>query len=211
MYNDFEIIDNLIQQLMMISCNGGQKWHKNYKWQKYGKLHSNTLSSSDADPEIDDVIYPVYITEMFKQFVFRKKDIYIDLQGLNWHYKSFISLLISPKCNNLVKFSFLATLFINVTKITVKMLMFDSVSKSYIAALIEDVIKLNQLKIKTKHKLKIIKLELIRVNVNSAKWKEFETTMDSLNCKINLIGKGNEGYKELLITLNANDSITNIV
>lgn len=216
--SDFETIDNLIQQLMITSTDdptANTTTNNNMlsviNGAKYSILPPSPPTPNDADPEIDDhignniVMYPVYITEMFKQFVVRKESIYIDLQGLNWHYKSFISLLISPKCNNLVKFSFLATLFVNLSKITVKMLLFDSVSKSYIAALIEDIIKLNELKVKNKHKLKIIKLELIRVNVNSAKWKEFETTMNSLNCNINLIGKGHEGYKELLITLNVND------
>ena len=134
--------------------------------------------------------------------MYRKEVIYIDLQGLNWYYKPFLSLIVDRGTSNLVKFSFMATLFVNIKRITVKMLMFDSVSKKYLTALIQDISKLNQLQ--NKHKLKDIKMELIRVNVNKSKWKEFETTMNSLNCILQLTGKGNEGYKELLIKLNAN-------
>lgn len=134
--------------------------------------------------------------------MYRKEDIYIDLQGLNWYYKPFLSLIVDRGTSNLVKFSFMATLFVNIKRITVKMLMFDSVSKKYLTALIQDISKLNQLQ--NKHKLRDIKMELIRVNVNKSKWKEFETTMNSLNCILQLTGKGNEGYKELLIKLNAN-------
>jgi len=145
-------------------------------------------------------IYPLYIREMFKQFVMTKERIHLDLQSLHWHYKPFVPLIVCTKIkNNLVNFLYLASLFVKVREITVKMVMFGSISESYIKGLLEQI---KQLKIvKQSHNLHMIKLELIEKNVNEHNWKQFETNMKELGCSLQLIGKGREGLNELIITL----------
>eukprot|EP01083_Nonionella_stella_P039342 107005_1 len=147
----------------------------------------------------NEMSFPLYIRKMFEQFVLRKESIYIDLQGLHWHYKPFIALLISSKCYNLVRFSFIAAMFNQCHMITVKMLMYDSVSKTYIAEFLQDIERINAFKCKPK--LTTIRLEMFRINVNQTKWKEFEAAMNALHCTLKLTGRGNEGYQELIILL----------